>query len=183
MPPSADPGRMPVWSRSRTGTNLDRSTVTPVTRPSIPCTDGESGVPPPRSLHDFRMICPHRKPHIPVTADRSTFPEAVELGRVVVWLHTFGERMADPSQGRPRGPPRRDEPAGAGPRTGRVEGDEPQGLRRLVRCLYRGRYGEWDPAQPIGQTSIPWAALWLCFYEVWLVTGLWHGRGEHPEVT
>jgi hypothetical protein len=40
---------------------------------------------------------------IPVTADRDLFAEAVELGREVVWLHTFGERFAE---GRPAGPPR-----------------------------------------------------------------------------
>ena len=50
-------------------------------------------------------------------------------------------------------------------------------------CLYRGRYGEWDPARPIGQTVIPWTVLWLSFYELWLVTGVWHGQGEHPEAT
>jgi len=43
---------------------------------------------------------------IPLTADRKTFAEAVELGRKVVWLHTFGERMADPDHDRPTGPPR-----------------------------------------------------------------------------
>lgn len=43
---------------------------------------------------------------IPFTADAKTFAEAVELGRTVIWLHTFGERMADPANGRPAGPPR-----------------------------------------------------------------------------
>ena len=33
---------------------------------------------------------------IPLTADGATFAEAVELGRTVIWLHTFGERFADP---------------------------------------------------------------------------------------
>ena len=47
---------------------------------------------------------------IPLTANaavserRRTFREAA--GRNVVWLHTFGERMADQTQGRPDGPPR-----------------------------------------------------------------------------
>ena len=46
---------------------------------------------------------------IPITAERSLFDEAVELGREVVWLHTFGERFGE---GRPAGPPRvaKDEP-------------------------------------------------------------------------
>jgi hypothetical protein len=43
---------------------------------------------------------------IPIPADAATFREAVELGRTVIWLHTFGERMADPNNGRPAQPPR-----------------------------------------------------------------------------
>jgi hypothetical protein len=43
---------------------------------------------------------------IPLTADSSLFAEAAELGRRVLWLHTFGERMIDPKHGRPAGPPR-----------------------------------------------------------------------------
>ena len=43
---------------------------------------------------------------IPVTADPVLFAEAVELGRKVIWLHTYGERCADPAAGRPAGPPR-----------------------------------------------------------------------------
>ena len=44
--------------------------------------------------------------HIPITADADTFTEAIALGRTVIWLHTFGERMADSDQGRPAQPPR-----------------------------------------------------------------------------
>lgn len=43
---------------------------------------------------------------IPITADESLFRQLSDLGRTVVWLHTFGERMADPAEGRPFGPPR-----------------------------------------------------------------------------
>jgi hypothetical protein len=43
---------------------------------------------------------------IPVTAEAATFEEATALGRTVLWLHTFGERFADPSEGRPAQPPR-----------------------------------------------------------------------------
>lgn len=50
---------------------------------------------------------------IPITADESAFTDAVELGRWVLWLHTFGERFADPACGRPSAPPRL--PAGEGP--------------------------------------------------------------------
>lgn len=43
---------------------------------------------------------------IPLTADAKLFGEAVALGRTVIWLHTFGDRMADEDAGRPFGPPR-----------------------------------------------------------------------------
>ncbi|MDQ3507806.1 MAG: N-6 DNA methylase [Actinomycetota bacterium] len=43
---------------------------------------------------------------VPITADGETFAEAAELGREVVWLHTFGERFADPGNGCPARPPR-----------------------------------------------------------------------------
>jgi len=43
---------------------------------------------------------------VPLTADGELFSKAADLGRVVVWLHTFGERFADPKIGRLAGPPR-----------------------------------------------------------------------------
>jgi hypothetical protein len=43
---------------------------------------------------------------IPLTADGKLFAEAAELGRTVLWLHTFGERFADAGAGRPAQPPR-----------------------------------------------------------------------------
>jgi hypothetical protein len=41
-----------------------------------------------------------------MTADAKLFQQAVEVGRRVIWLHTFGERMADAKKGRPAQPPR-----------------------------------------------------------------------------
>src|SRR5439155_1320414 len=38
--------------------------------------------------------------------DPGLFEEAARLGREVIWLHTFGERFADPAAGRPAAPPR-----------------------------------------------------------------------------
>ena len=43
---------------------------------------------------------------IPLTADPKLFADAREIGRRVIWLHTFGERMVDAEHGRPAGPPR-----------------------------------------------------------------------------
>ena len=43
---------------------------------------------------------------LPITADAELFERAVALGREVIWLHTYGERMVDEDAGRPPGPPR-----------------------------------------------------------------------------
>lgn len=43
---------------------------------------------------------------VPLTADPELFADAVEVGRLVIWLYTYGERMADPTEGRPASPPR-----------------------------------------------------------------------------
>jgi hypothetical protein len=43
---------------------------------------------------------------IPLTSDRDIFAEAADIGRTIIWLHTFGERMTDPKKGRPAQPPR-----------------------------------------------------------------------------
>lgn len=43
---------------------------------------------------------------IPITADTELFSRVAAAGRRVIWLHTFGERMADEAAGRPFGPPR-----------------------------------------------------------------------------
>lgn len=43
---------------------------------------------------------------IPITTQTKLFAQAVELGRRVIWLHTFGERFADKKSDRPPGPPR-----------------------------------------------------------------------------
>lgn len=41
---------------------------------------------------------------IPLTGEKNLFMKAVEIGRTVVWLHTFGERFADPTKGKPSKP-------------------------------------------------------------------------------
>ena len=43
---------------------------------------------------------------IALTANADLFSRAVHLGQQVLWLHTFGERMADVEAGRPAQPPR-----------------------------------------------------------------------------
>jgi hypothetical protein len=60
---------------------------------------------------------------VPITADVETYREASELGRTIIWLHTFGERMVNPDKGRPPQPPRL--PAARRPRIP-VGGEIPQ---------------------------------------------------------
>jgi hypothetical protein len=43
---------------------------------------------------------------VPLTADKKLFAKAAEIGREVIWLHTFGERFAEPTKGRPAGQPK-----------------------------------------------------------------------------
>lgn len=50
---------------------------------------------------------------VPVTVEATLFDRAVTLGREVIWLHTYGDRFADPASGRPAAPPRM--PKGQGP--------------------------------------------------------------------
>lgn len=47
-------------------------------------------------------------------------------------------------------------------------------------CLYLPGTGEWTPALRLDQTIVPWATLWLYFFEDWLVSGEWKGGGMHP---
>ena len=43
---------------------------------------------------------------LPVTAIAELFERSVAIGRDVIWLHTYGERMVDEDAARPPGPPR-----------------------------------------------------------------------------
>lgn len=49
-------------------------------------------------------------------------------------------------------------------------------------CLYLPGGNEWRPKDPIALTIVPWASLWLYFYELWHATGEWLGGGVHPEI-
>lgn len=43
---------------------------------------------------------------VPITISTQLWQEAIEIGREVIWLHTYGERYCDESSGRPRARPR-----------------------------------------------------------------------------
>lgn len=67
----------------------------------------------PAYIERFRADLAQPGLRIPLTADAATFVAAAAVGRRIVWLHTFGERMVDPAAGRPAGAPRL--PAGRRP--------------------------------------------------------------------
>ena len=43
-------------------------------------------------------------------------------------------------------------------------------------CLYDHREEPWTNKMRIHETIIPWVAEWLIYYELWLLSGLWHGK-------
>jgi hypothetical protein len=46
-------------------------------------------------------------------------------------------------------------------------------------CLYWHEEWIWHPNELIAETIIPWTALWLYYYELWLDTGEWLGTSSH----
>lgn len=46
-------------------------------------------------------------------------------------------------------------------------------------CVFRPSV-DWSSEMYLADTVIPWLAMWLFFYEIWLATGEWIGEGEHP---
>jgi hypothetical protein len=51
-------------------------------------------------------------------------------------------------------------------------------------CLFDWREQPWRKYWHLHETIVPWTAEWLVFYELWLLTGKWHGKSaahEKPE--
>ncbi|RWB71518.1 MAG: hypothetical protein EOQ50_21625 [Mesorhizobium sp.] len=47
-------------------------------------------------------------------------------------------------------------------------------------CLYLPRIFEWQSWMRLDLTIVPWTALWLFYFEEWLVSDDWKGGGMHP---
>ncbi len=47
-------------------------------------------------------------------------------------------------------------------------------------CLTLPKAKEWLSSMRIDQTFVPWTAMWLFYFEEWLVSDDWKGGGEHP---
>jgi hypothetical protein len=61
----------------------------------------------------------------------------------------------------------------------KIHPDAKHRYRDQSLCLYYPKDYSWTPYMLISQTIVPWTALWLLFYEIWLDTNHWYG----PEVT
>jgi hypothetical protein len=57
----------------------------------------------PAYTEQFARELEEPDPHIPFTVRSDLFVEGAELGRQLLWLHSFFERFADPANGRPQG--------------------------------------------------------------------------------
>jgi hypothetical protein len=57
-------------------------------------------------------------------------------------------------------------------------GSVPHTFRPGRICLHLR--DEWDSTLYLHQTIVPWASLWLFYYEVWHATGEWLGGGHEP---
>jgi hypothetical protein len=47
-------------------------------------------------------------------------------------------------------------------------------------CVHRPE--EWNKGMSIALTIMPRISQWLYFYEVWVITGKWLGKGTHPSL-
>lgn len=45
-------------------------------------------------------------------------------------------------------------------------------------CLFYPKFREWDKTMKIAETIVHWAALWIVYYESWVLTGVWQGGGH-----
>ena len=48
-------------------------------------------------------------------------------------------------------------------------------------CLYYPPEWRWTPNEQLAQTIVPWTALWLYYYEAWIITGEWLGPSSHRQ--
>lgn len=53
----------------------------------------------------------------------------------------------------------------------------------LRLCLTLPGTREWTGAMRIDQTFVPWATMWLYYFEDWLISDEWKGGGKHPDPT
>lgn len=53
-------------------------------------------------------------------------------------------------------------------------------IKPVRLCLHFPKYDEWTSDKSIAETIVPWAYLWLIYFEHWLASDEWQGGGMHP---
>jgi hypothetical protein len=56
-----------------------------------------------------------------------------------------------------------------------IQRDAPHRYSDGTLCLYWPKEWRWSASESLALTIVPWTALWLYYYELWLVTGDWLG--------
>jgi hypothetical protein len=54
--------------------------------------------------------------------------------------------------------------------------------RPVTLCLYLPGTNQWQPSLLLERTVLPWAVLWLFYFEEWLESDDWKGGGVHPGI-
>jgi hypothetical protein len=53
--------------------------------------------------------------------------------------------------------------------------DSPHIFKDNSLCLWWYKEWDWSPTEDISKTVVPWAAIWLYYYELWMDNGEWLG--------
>jgi hypothetical protein len=53
---------------------------------------------------------------------------------------------------------------------------------RVNKSQKLNKSSQWQPTDFVAYTTLPWASIWLIYFENWLSTGEWQGGGKHPEI-
>ena len=54
-----------------------------------------------------------------------------------------------------------------------LRSDAPHRYKDGSLCLFWHKEWNWDPDQDLSVTVMPWAAIWIYYYELWLDVGEW----------
>jgi hypothetical protein len=62
------------------------------------------------------------------------------------------------------------------------------GIKGTQLCLYlpvikqKNKISEWQPTMLLSDTILPWASVWLLYFEFWLHNDVWDGGGAEHDV-
>jgi hypothetical protein len=59
-----------------------------------------------------------------------------------------------------------------------IEANAPHRYKDKSLCLFHPKNFDWTNSCLLAKYTVPWAAAWLMFYEIWLKTGKWFADAE-----